>query len=103
MKFPKKLLRGKLTFGKLIAVLLIWLAWVGVSHFAGNADFGTAPLELDTIPAAHAESGITGGKIRYALGMSTITASQTDMSMASGASIQSLNRKRRLLERLLFR
>lgn len=64
MKFPKKLLRGKLTFGKLIAVLLIWLAWVGVSHFAGNADFGTAPLELDTIPAAHAESGITGGKIR---------------------------------------
>ena len=44
MRIPAKLLRGKLTPRKLAAILLIWLAGVAISHFAGTADFGTRPI-----------------------------------------------------------
>lgn len=62
MRIPAKLLRGKLTPRKLAAILLIWLAGVAISHFAGTADFGTRPIELAPIPES--AEGKAGGKIR---------------------------------------
>ena len=68
MRIPAKLLRGKLTPRKLAAILLIWLAGVAISHFAGTADFGTRPTELAPIPESAEGEHSNAGTLGFAAG-----------------------------------